>query len=192
MGILYGKKELLEELTAYKVRPASKVSPDKWETGTQSFEGIAGILGALEYFEWVGKTYGEDHKERYAEKFNGRRLHLKQALAAVRAYEFEISRAMLDVFASFPSLRLYGLGDPHQIEQRVPTFSIRHKSIHPLKIAESLAERDIYVWSGNYYACAVTERLDIEDKGGMLRIGPVHYNTLAEVEKFGETLGEII
>lgn len=192
MGILYGKKEHLEELTAYKVRPSSNEGPEKWETGTQSFEGIAGILGAIEYFEWLGKKYGQDQAERYKEKFSGRALHLKQGMAALRAYEYELSRAMMEAFEKFPSLRLYGLDDPLQIEQRVPTFSIRHESMHPQELAQALADRDVFVWSGNYYACAVTERLDVEDKGGLVRIGPVHYNTLDEIDKFSQALDEII
>jgi len=58
MGILYGRYELLDELTAYKVRPAPVAPPGKFETGTGNFEGMAGVLGAVEYLDWVGDTYG--------------------------------------------------------------------------------------------------------------------------------------
>ena len=62
---------------------------------------------------------------------------------------------------------------------------------HPRQVAEELDDADIYVWDGNYYALAVTERLGLEDSGGMVRVGPVHYNTLEEIKKFGEALGKL-
>ena len=62
---------------------------------------------------------------------------------------------------------------------------------HPRQVAEALDDADIYVWDGNYYALAVTERLGLEDSGGMVRVGPVHYNTLEEIQRFGEALGKL-
>ena len=113
-GILYGRYDLLNELFAYKVRPAPDSLPGRFETGTQNHEGLAGVLGAVEYFDWLGQTFGQNYQEKYAERFSGRRLHLKQALAAVRAYEFEISRAVLAALGEVPGLRLYRLDDPRR------------------------------------------------------------------------------
>jgi cysteine desulfurase family protein (TIGR01976 family) len=191
-GILYGRYELLEELMAYKVRPASNSLPFKFETGTQNHEGIAGVLGAVEYLEWLGANFGEQQREQYAEKFQGRRLRLKQAMAAIRAYEFEISRAMLEVLEETPGLTLYGLRDEHRLEQRVPTFSFTLKGWHPRPLSDRLGQDRIFTWDGNYFAIGVTERLGLEDKGGMLRVGPVHYNTLEEVARLGQVLGKIV
>jgi len=188
-GILYGKQHLLEELFAYKVRPASNALPYKFETGTQNHEGIAGVLGAVEYYEWLGKEFGDEHVEGLAEEgYSGRRLELKKGLTAVRAYEFELNRALLSALQSVPGLELYGITDPKKLEQRVATFSFRLKDMHPRQVAEKLAGQNIYVWDGNYYAINVTERLGLEDRGGMVRVGAVHYNTLEEVEKLKEAL----
>jgi cysteine desulfurase family protein (TIGR01976 family) len=191
-GILYGRYDLLDELFAYKVRPAADTLPGKFETGTQNHEGIAGVLGAVEYFDWLGAACGEQQRDQYSERFTGRRLRLKQALSAIRAYEYEISRALLDLLEETPGLTLYGLRDERRLEQRVPTFSFTLKGWHPRQLAERLARERIFTWDGNYYALAVTERLGLEDKGGMLRVGPVHYNTLEEVERLGEALGRIV
>jgi selenocysteine lyase/cysteine desulfurase len=213
VGALYGKYDLLDELFAYKVRPAPNDLPDKFETGTQNHEGIAGVLGALEYLEWLGRTFGGDYAEKYTSRgksvddaatttygtdlpLQGRRLHLKQAMSAIRAYEFEISRAVLDVLEETPGVTIYGLTDRRRLEERVPTVSFTLKvgagvdtrPVHPLKVAQALNEETIYVWDGNYYALAITERLGLEDSGGMVRVGPVHYNTVEEVHKFGEAL----
>jgi len=191
-GILYGRYDLLEELFAYKVRPAPNELPGKFETGTQNHEGIAGVLGAIEYLEWVGKTFGGEYAEKYAGvPLQGRRLHLKQAMSAIRAYEFELSRAVLDVLEETPGVTIFGMTDQRRLEERVPTVSFTLKGWHPRKVAEALAKEGIYVWDGNYYALAVTERLGLEESGGMVRVGPVHYNTVDEVYRLGEALGNI-
>jgi cysteine desulfurase family protein (TIGR01976 family) len=187
-GILYGKYDLLDELMAYKVRPAPDTLPGRFETGTQNHEGIAGVLGAVEYLQWVGRSFGQEYAEKYDQHFSGRRLELKLAQAAIHAYEYEISRAMLDIINHLPGARLYGLDDVRRLDERVPTFSFRLEGWHPRALAEKLAEHNIYVWDGNYYALNVTERLGVEDQGGMLRIGPVHYNTLEELETLRQVL----
>lgn len=191
IGVLYGRYQLLDELKAYKVRPAPKDPPGKFETGTQSFEGIAGVFGALEYIAWLGEEFGGSYEDRYGEDFEGRALRIRQGLAALRAYEYELSRKMLETFKQVPGLRLYGLDDARRVEERVPTFAITLDGIHPRKVAEELDKRNIYVWDGNYYALAVTERLGVEDSGGMVRIGAAHYNTLEEVEQLGTALKAI-
>ncbi|MCS7010221.1 MAG: cysteine desulfurase-like protein [Anaerolineales bacterium] len=188
-GILYGRADLLRELKAYKVRPAPDSLPGKWETGTQNHEGIAGVLGAMEYLEWVGKTFGSEHEEGLREHgYRGRRLELKKAMTAIRAYEFELSRTLLETLTNIPGLRLYGLTDLRRLEERVPTFSFRLGDLPPRLVAEALAQENIYVWDGNYYALAVTERLGLEGRGGMVRVGAVHYNTLEEVERLSDAL----
>jgi cysteine desulfurase family protein (TIGR01976 family) len=191
-GVLYGKYEHLEGLTAYKVRPAPDDPPGKFETGTQNHEGIAGMLGAIEYLEWVGKTFRGIYKEKYMDRYRGRRLYLKQAMAAIRTYEYELSRAMLDVLEEIPGLTLYGLRDVRRLEERVPTFSFILQNQHPRQVAEKLGDAGIYVWDGNYYALAVTERLGIEESGGMVRVGAVHYNTMEEVSRLHQALVKIV
>jgi cysteine desulfurase family protein (TIGR01976 family) len=191
-GVLYGRRDLLEELKAYKVRPATNTLPGKWETGTQNHEGIAGVLGAVEYLEWLGKTFGGEQAEGLQDRgYTGRRLELKKAMTAVRAYEFELSRALLTALEAVPGLRLYGLSDPQRLDGRVPTFSFRLAGKHPQAVAEALAKENIYVWDGNYYALAVTERLGVEIDGGMVRVGAAHYNTLEEIARLGEVLKKI-
>jgi cysteine desulfurase family protein (TIGR01976 family) len=191
VGVLYGKYHLLEELTAYKVRPAPSDPPGKFETGTGNFEGYAGVQGALDYLAWVGETFGRAYAEKYQEKYQGRALTLKQAMSAIRAYEFELSRTLLDVLEETPGVTIYGLTDRRRLEERVPTVSFTLRGWHPRRLAEALGDKGIYVWDGNYYALAVTERLGLEDSGGMVRVGPVHYNTADEISRFGEVLSRI-
>ncbi len=208
MGVLYGRYDLLDQLSAYKVRPAPSSPPGKFETGTGNFEGVCGLLGALEYIEWVGKTFGEEYGEKYASRgrsspsgqaepgipdlpLQGRRLNFKLGMSAIRSYEFELSRALLDILEETPGVTVYGITDRRRLEERVPTTAFTLKGKTPRQVAEELDQVDIYVWDGNYYALEVTTRLGLEESGGMVRVGPVHYNTVEEIRSFGEELGKM-
>ncbi|MDQ3005198.1 MAG: cysteine desulfurase-like protein [Chloroflexota bacterium] len=191
-GTLYGRYDLLNELKAYKVRPASNDLPYKFETGTQNHEGIAGVLGALEYLEWLGTQFGEDEAQAWKEAgFTGRRLLLKQAMSVMREYESELSRALIKVIESIPGARIYGITDLDRLHERVPTVSFTLEGKDPEQVADAFGAQDIYVWNGHNYALAIVERLGLLDAGGMIRVGPVHYNTLDEIERFGEVLRKI-
>jgi cysteine desulfurase family protein (TIGR01976 family) len=189
-GILYGKYELLDRLTAYKVRPASDLPPEKFETGTQSFEAIAGTLGALHYFEWLGNTFGAPYAEDYQITFSGRPLALKAAMAAIEAYELELNHALLEGLGSIPGLHIRGITSPHGLDRRVPTFSFTLDGWTPQEVARALASADINVWDGNFYALSVTERLGLEAKGGLVRVGLTHYNTQAEIDRLVAVLSQ--
>jgi selenocysteine lyase/cysteine desulfurase len=191
MGVLYGKYNLLDRLTAYRVRSAPSDPPGKFETGTGNFKGMCGMLGALEYIEWVGETFGAEHLERYSANYSGRWLKLKQGMSAIRSYEFELGLALLDILAETPGITIYGLTDRKRLEQCVPTCAFTLQGKSPRQVAEKLDEANIFVWDGNYYALEVTTRLGLEDSGGMVRVGPVHYNTVEEIKRFGEELGRI-
>jgi selenocysteine lyase/cysteine desulfurase len=161
-------------------------------TGTQNHEGIAGVLGALEHFEWVADQFADAQKRSLEEEgYSGRQLKLKAAMTAIRAYEFELSRALIEAIQAVPGTHIHGITDMKRLEERVPTVSFTQEGKHPRKIAEALGKAGFYVWDGNYYALAVTERLGVESSGGMVRVGGAHYNTVEEVERFGEALKKI-
>ncbi len=188
VGMLYGRYDLLDGLAAYKVRPASALPPGKFETGTQNHEGIAGVLGALEYFEWIGENYVS---QEFTGRDTNRKLRLKGAMHAIQAYEAELSIALLEVLEETPGVKIYGLTDVKRLGERVPTYAFNLKGFSPRQVAQELGKQDIFVWDGNYYALSVTEALGVEGSGGMVRVGPVHYNSLEEIERFGEALGRI-
>lgn len=186
-GALYGKYELLDRLRAYKLRPAPKNPPGKYETGTQNHEGIAGTLAAVNYLAEIGEQYGEDHVDRFP-GFSGRRLHLKTGMTVLREYDDVLSAAILDELETLPGVQIHGITDRNRLGERVPTVSFTWGNRHPRDIAAALGEQGIFVWDGNYYALAVTTRLGLEDKGGMVRIGAVHYNTVEEIRRLGDAL----
>lgn len=177
IGILYGKYDVLDQLKAYKVRPAHNEPPHKFETGTQSFESIAAMHGALEYFEWLG----EQEAGSKMQEAGGRRQRLVAAMTAIKEYEQSLSAALIEGLSSIRGLHIWGITDLEQLARRVPTVSFTLDDWIPREAAAALDKDGIYVWDGNYYALAVTERLGLEDKGGMVRVGAAHYNTLAEI-----------
>jgi cysteine desulfurase family protein (TIGR01976 family) len=191
VGILYGRGELLETLPAYKVRPAPDTPPDKFETGTKNHEGIAGVLGALEYFAELGAALLEEEQSVPMAESNARPAFLR-AMEEIQAYEIELSRSLVNMLTDVPGTHIWGITEVDRLSDRVPTVSITLDSRTPREIAEFLGERGIYTWDGNYYALAVTERLGLEESGGMLRIGLVHYNTPEEIMRLGEALTELV
>jgi cysteine desulfurase family protein (TIGR01976 family) len=191
-GALYGKFDWLNELKAYKVRPAADELPYKFETGTQNHEGIAGLLGALEYFEWLGNQFGTQHAPVWQEAgFSGKRLIYKQAMSALRDYELALARALIEAIESVPGTRIYGITDRDRLDERVATVSFRLGEKDPAQVAEAIGTQDVYVWNGHNYALAIVERMGLLEAGGMIRVGPVHYNTLEEIQRFGNVLEQV-
>lgn len=188
LGVLYGRRELLDCLPACRACP----TPEKFGAVPGNFEGMAGFLGALEYIEWLGYLFGEDYLELYGDQYGGRRRVFKQAMSAVRSYEYELSRALLATLQSIPGLRIYGIGDPDRLQERVPTVSFTLEGFSPESVARFLADRDINAWNGHFYAQAATERLGLETSGGLVRIGATHYNTRKEIERLGEALETLV
>ena len=186
VGILYGKEELLETLPSYRVRPAH----DRWETGTQNHEGIVGAATALEYLAQIGTRHGAAFGGAFP-GFGGRRLALKAGLAAIQAYESTLLRRLMAGLAAIPGLHVYGIADEGRFGERVPTVSFTLDGWPARRLAEELGRRGIFVWDGNMYAVELMERLGLAEGGGFVRIGLVHYNTAAEVERLLHELGEL-
>lgn len=180
-GAAWGRYELLERLQAYKVRPASALPPGKFETGTQAHEAQAGVLAAVEYLAELGEEFGAHFAGRFP-GFAGRRLALKQALAAIQAYEQPLFEHFVAGLLAIPGLSFYGIRDFARFDRRTPTAAFRLHDRTPQAVEEHLARRGVYVWSGNFYAVAVTERLGLESSGGVVRAGLAHYNTAEEVD----------
>ena len=186
-GVLWGKAELLEKLEAYKVRPAENTAPGKFETGTQLHEGQAGTLGVLEYLEWLGETMGAEYLENFPE-FSGRRKKLHAAMLAIQDYEQTLSSRLIEGLQNLAGVDVKGISAVKDLARRVPTVSFTVKNQNPEEIAVKLAAENIFVWHGHNYALEAVRLLGIEEAGGVVRIGPVHYNTLEEIDRTLEVL----
>jgi len=139
-----------------------KVRPSDhlYETGTLAHELLAGFVAAVEYIESIG-------------------------WAEIQAQERALGQQFLDGLPD--TCTLYGLPT---MEGRVPTFAFNVDGRSPRSVAERLAERDIAVWDGDYYAVEVMERLGLGTEGAV-RAGFVHYNTANEVARLVEELAKL-
>jgi cysteine desulfurase family protein (TIGR01976 family) len=183
IGILWGRYDLLASLPVYKVRPSKDTPPDRWETGTPSFETIHGVSAAVDYLAAIGEQYGVGDFAG----FEGRRLALKRGMTALQAYEQALVKRLIAGLQSLPGVTIAGITDPARVSERVPTVAFVMEGHTPGDIAAYLARHDIYVWDGNYYAQEIMERLG-HSAHGMVRVGLAHYNTAEEVDRLIATL----
>jgi cysteine desulfurase family protein (TIGR01976 family) len=180
VGAVYGKRELLAKLPAYKVRPADH----KFETGTQSFESQAGTVAAIEYLADVGASYGD------APEGASRSEKVAAGMRAIRAYELDLYRYLAGRLASIEGVSIVGLTADTDMERRTPTAAITIEGVTPRAAAERLGEQGIAVWDGDFYATGLIERLGLAPEG-VVRIGLTHYNTREEVDRLIEALAGI-
>jgi selenocysteine lyase/cysteine desulfurase len=171
-------------LPAFKVLPAH----DRFETGTPAFESIAGTLAATDYLRDVGRSYGDVAGAPGASEASERRRELVAGMTAIVDYERELVARLIDGLRAIAGLTIHGITDRARAAERVPTVSMSIDGVAPRAAAESLGRDGIYVWDGDFYATGLIERLGKAEVGGVLRIGLVHYNTAAEVDRTLEAL----
>ncbi len=177
-GMLGVRAEVLEAFEPYKLRAAPDDDPDRWETGTQNHEALAGTIAAIDYIAGIGG--GAD-----------RRAAILAGFAAFDAHERQLARRFLDGAAAIEHVRVYGITETARLGERTPTFAVRVGAQHPLDTCAALAKRGIFTWDGHYYAIEVFERLGLLERGGAVRIGFCHYHTLAEVDRVLAALAEL-
>ena len=168
-GILWGREALLKDTFGYKVRPAGEELPHKFETGTLSHEGMAGTVGAIEYLEQFGA--GETRAKRIASAWNN-----------LADYEHKITLKLIEGLKTFKGLTIRGITSANAMHRRVPTVSFTLEGHHPETLAKAFAKDSIFVWSGHNDAIEPVGRMELMDKGGVLRVGLAHYNTEDEVD----------
>ena len=190
-GILWGKRKLLKSLSPYKVRPATSELPGCFETGTQSHEGMAGTTAAVNYFAWIGREYAESYQIENKYK-NERTKFVHAALDYLFEYEKLLTIDLIEGLQNIKNVQVQGITEKNALDRRLPTVSFSVSGLNPSRIAEGLAKENIFVWSGHSYALEVVKSLNLLDKGGVLRTGPVHYNTINEVHEFLEILDKLI
>lgn len=176
IGVMWGKRQLLNELPVDKVRPAKDEAPFRWEQGTPSFETIAGTAEAVRYLA----SFATDDAPAIG-TYQGRQQHLKQAFARLQQYETQLARQLITGLSAINGVTIAGITDLDQLEQRVATVIFTKEGITPQAIVQHLADHNIFAWAGDYYAVEVMKKLGREAQG-MVRVGAVHYNTPQEID----------
>jgi selenocysteine lyase/cysteine desulfurase len=169
LGVAAIRPDLAESLPADRVRPADEHPPGhRFETGTQSHEAVAGTVAAIDYLRSLGGGSLDTSFERIVD------------------YEDSLSQRFLDGLP--PGVELYGV---RAAQGRTPTFCFNMAGYAPRELAERLAERGLYVWDGNYYALEPMRALGLDDSGGAVRAGFLHYTTVDEVDRLLEALASL-
>lgn len=182
-GVLWGREALLSSLPAYKLRVVPDVSPNRYETGCQSLAGQAGVIGAVEYLASLGADAApDDVATGVAAGLPHRTAAVHAAMRAMVHHEHSLSERLVTGLQAIDGVRVHGITDVASLERRVPTVSFSHPDVAPADVALFLDAHGVYVWNGHSYGLPVVERLGLDDRGGVVRIGPTHYNTLDEVD----------
>lgn len=181
VGVLWGRWELLDQLSAYKVLPAGSHPPDKFETGTLNHEGIAGVTATINYLAQLGRDLPPPAADLTA--YSDRARDLKQAMYHIAQYERSLFKYLMTGLQELPGITIYGITNPAEFGQRCPTLAFTKEGFSPAQVAQYLGERGVFVWHGHYYAVRVMARLGLNETGGAVRVGLVHYNTQAEVDR---------
>ena len=142
LGMVYGKKEHLEGFTPYKVEPAKDVIPGRWETGTQSFEAMAGFIAAVDYIAAISEL----------DDSHSRREKLSAAFTKTKQHEMLLSEYFLTRLVNYPRIKLFGIEDFERLSERTPTFALTFEGLEPRTVSEFLGKQHVCVWDGNFYA----------------------------------------
>ncbi|MCQ9083835.1 cysteine desulfurase-like protein [Vibrio harveyi] len=179
VGIAYIADQWLHSIKPYKVEPATNIGPGRFETGTQSFEGLAGVTAAIEYLAQFGDE-GASLRQR-----------LEQSYALYNQHEQRLSAHFLQRLGALDGVNLFGINDESS-QLRTPTFALTFDKYAPEFIAKTLGEHNICVWNGHFYALGLVRQLGLEESGGVVRIGCMHYNTTAEIDMLFDVLESIL
>ncbi len=178
VGIAYVSQDWLHSLKPYKVEPATNIGPGRFETGTQSFEGLAGVVSAIRYLAQLGNP-NDTLRKRLVDSFK-----------LYNQYEQQLSEYFLQKLDQLEGVTLFGLNTPESYF-RTPTFAIRFDQYPPEFVAKTLGENNICVWNGHFYALGLVRQLGIEHSGGVIRIGFMHYNTKSEIDRLFDVLSSL-
>ncbi|MFA6153599.1 cysteine desulfurase-like protein [Mesorhizobium sp.] len=183
MGILWGRRDVIEGLTPYKCRCSSNGLPERFELGTPQIELMAGLTAAVDYFAGLGAATGEG---------GSRRHKIARAFEVAIAYENPLAQRLIDGLSDIPGLTIHGITDPKRLGDRVPTVSFTVDGIVPETIVRQMNAENIFLWSGHNYAWEIVHQLGIPDEQGVVRIGIAHYNTSAEIDETLESVHRVI
>lgn len=176
VGIAYIAPQWLQTIQPYKVEPATNLGAGRFETGTQSFEGLAGVIQAVEYLS------------QWGEQGSSLRKRLEQSFSQYNQHEQALSEYFLKRLSTLGNKVVLHGREEADSNLRTPTFALTFKHHHPEFVAKSLGEHNICVWNGHFYALGLIRQLGLEESGGVVRIGFMHYNTIEEVDQLFEAL----
>jgi cysteine desulfurase family protein (TIGR01976 family) len=187
MGFMWGRHELLMQLPTFREDFIPDEPPGKIEAGTFVYENVAGMDAAVTYLAQLGRTLSGLSGAPDAQSL---RTDARCAMETIQGYERGLSLELARVLRECGA-QIYGIEDDARIHERVPTFCFNLPGIPPQVVTEALARANIGIRDGHMYAPRLMRRLDVPVDSGVARVSLVHYNTLAEIHRFGNVLSEL-
>jgi cysteine desulfurase family protein (TIGR01976 family) len=184
MGFLWGRREKLVALPTFREDFMPDEPPYKIEAGTFIYENVAGMNAAVSYIEALGARLPGYNSA------GSRRENIARGMGAIQSYEQSLAVAMLEKLHACGAL-IYGVGDKGKVAERVPTFCFNIPGVAPAEVVERMAAADIGIRDGHMYTPRLMRRLGVSPETGVVRASLVHYNTFAEIERFGDALVKI-
>ena len=175
-GFVIADPAVLERLRPYKLAPAPATGPDRFERGTHAFADLAGVIAAVEHLAALAPGSATTRRSR-----------VLASMAAAAAYEERLFTGLLRRMSRLDGVKLYG--DP---ARRTATAYFDVEDLSPRRVAEAMAAAKVNVWSGTNYAWEVARVLGIQESGGAVRVGLVHYNDESDVARFLDVLGRLV
>ena len=169
VGIVYGRRHLIETLDVPRLAPAPDTAPERLETGTLNHEGIAGTAAAVDFLASI-----VPHADRSRA--------LADSLAELHRRGTGLVTRLWNGLDALPGVTLYG---PPAGQPRTPTVAFTVRGVTADDVARALAERGIFVSSGDFYATTIVERLGLSETG-LVRAGCACYTTADEVDRLVE------
>eukprot|EP00939_MAST-03C_sp_MAST-3C-sp1_P000504 g504.t1 len=183
-GLLFGRKNIMEQIRPYKIRPASEELPSTsnyelscWELGTQNFEALAGIEACVNYLASVGSRFG------HLNNSSGRREQIAEGWRVIETHERELKRIFLEGVSSIDGVSVCGIDAVERVSERTSTFAVRASGQSPDELTRALCEDGIFCTSGNHYCTFWSNFLGLSDEEGATRVSFLHYNTTQDVER---------
>jgi cysteine desulfurase family protein (TIGR01976 family) len=176
VGILYCRDGLLDQLETDRLRTQDQQAPWRIETGTLNHAALAGVLSGIEYIASHGD--GTALRER-----------LLSAFSRIGAHERALGTMLYEGLDSIDGIKVWG---PDFAGDRAPTISFTSETLRSDEITRRLAARGITAWDGHFYALRAMEVLDLDQSGGLVRVGITMYNTAGEVQRLLDAVGEIV
>lgn len=177
IGMAAIRSEVFQKIQPYKLKPSPSYIPDKLETGTQNHEGIAGIKPAVEFIAALGD--GNTRRERIVNGFK-----------RIESYENSLANKIRTELKKIPNIELYQAPDE---TPKTPTIAFRVKHMEPSQVCKWMVENHgIFIADGDFYATTLADKLGINNSGGWIRAGLAPYNTEEEVNRFINSLQELV
>ena len=188
MGFLWGRRELLKKLPTFREDFIPDEPPGKIEAGTFIYENVAGMDAAISYLESLGNATERDVTPQSGGA--GKHARISRAMQLIREYEESLSLEMLRVLHQSGAI-VYGIASKDRIRERVPTLCFNLPGVAPKEVTETMARAGIGIRDGHMYAPRLMKRLGVPVESGVVRASLVHYNTLGEIQRFGNVLQDL-